>query len=303
MFLTLFLCMIFFGRVHSQHPTIHSIYNQTYASFDWYTENSYEYQYKFTEGEIVLSEGNLTDSFINFDYLIPNTNYIFYLKSIINDRNFDNYNIQTLNYLELSPPNILYSNNNQISISLDPYFYDYPMYEFINTTLLAKSLNTSLMFYIYNGVFQENINITDYRFVNNIYQIKRYIVNNLNTILIESNDSNKFNIFIPTTSTVSTQTITTQSVINTSNTHNNNELEFTWVIILITILASILALILIWNLGYIVHNNYKIKQDRLNRINHNTFSTYNPEFNPNVDSTSIYATTHPNIVPRNMMFE
>lgn len=317
------LLSIVFGQAYSQqNPNMQSIYtNQTYTRFNWYNEIDYDYQYKFTREEIVLSEGNISESFIEFNNLVPNTDYNFYLKIISNNTVYDNYNIQTLDYLELLPPEVSYLENKEINVNLTPYFYDYPMYEFINTSLLAKSLNTSIMFYIYNDIFKENINISDYRFENdNIYQIKRLIVNNLNQVLIESNYSNSFSIVIPTTSTntqtstltsstqTSTLTSTTQSdiIINntTNNDNNDNDFEFTWVIILIIVLSGIIAISLITFLIYTIYNNHKIKHQRLNRINQNTFTnTYNPEFNPNVDTTSIYTTNHPNMVPRNMMFE
>ena len=137
-------------------------------------------------------------------------------------------NLNTLEYLDLLPPEVITTNQNYISLYLEPYFYNYPMYENTVTQLVLKNLNNSEIYNVYNGPFTSNLTINDSRIVyNNYYRIKRLIKHDQN-ILRESNYSNIFSISIPETTTPITYTtslnnIITTNILTTIPINNNND--------------------------------------------------------------------------------
>lgn len=304
--------------------------NQTYLYLNWTDVPNANYQYYLTIEEQVIYQNILYDNNLIINDLIPNTEYILHLRSFNQYQDNNTYeltNLQTLDYLELLPPEIITSSYNSISLYLNTYFYSYPMYENIFTQLILENVNNSEIFEIYNGPFMNNLTIQDSRLIyENVYRIKRLIKHN-NDILKESNYSDSFNIYLPETTTITTTTTGTNNNLittipinnNNDHDHNNDKDDNVWIIVGI-ILASVAILILG---GYllITKRNRDLNNSRLSRlnpdINTQTYPNqayeyppvneeiYNDEYittvSDTVDTTSIRYINPPPLVPKNMM--
>jgi hypothetical protein len=304
------------------NPVIdYTFINQTYLFLNWTDISNANYQYYLTIQEQVIHQNNLNENYLILNDLVPNTEYIFHLRSFNQYQDNNTYiltNLNTLDYLELLPPEIITTNYNYVSLYLEPYFYNYPMYENTLTQLMIENINSSEIFQIYNAPFMSNITIQDSRIMSdNVYKIKRLIKHN-SDVLRESNYSELFSVSLPETTT-SSNILPTIPINNNDHDHTNDDNRDVWIIVGI-IIASVAILILV---AYILvtKRNRDLNNSRLSRMNpdintqtypnqayihpSNDEQLYNGEYittvSDIVDTTSLRYINPPPLVPKNMM--